>query len=51
MTKEAAAVRLRIITVKNDKVLLTYDSEGDFFFYVGGNLNMAKQSNKGHKEK
>ena len=34
MKKEAVGVRLRIITVKSEKVLLTYDSEGDFFFYV-----------------
>lgn len=39
MSKEIE-VRLRIITIKNDKVLLSYDSEGDYFFYVGGRLNV-----------
>ena len=49
MKKEAVGVRLRIITVKSEKVLLTYDSEGDFFFYVGGRLEYGETIEEGAK--
>lgn len=46
MNKELE-VRLRIITIKSDKVLLTYDSEGDYFFYVGGRLEYGETIEQG----
>lgn len=46
MSKEVD-VRLRLITIRNDKVLLTYDSQGDYFFYVGGRLKYGETIEQG----
>lgn len=31
-------IRLRLIIIKKNKVLLTYDSEENYYFYIGGKL-------------
>jgi ADP-ribose pyrophosphatase YjhB (NUDIX family) len=38
MSKNEIKIRLRLVIVDKDKVLLTYDSVGDYFFYTGGQL-------------
>ncbi len=35
-------IRLRIITIADGKVLLMYDSENDYYFYIGGKLEYGE---------
>lgn len=42
-------IRLRIITIKNGKVLLMYDSVDDYYFYVGGKLEYGESVLEGAK--
>src|SRR3989344_8533581 len=35
-------VRLRLIIIKNDKLLVSYTKKSDFFFYVGGHLEFGE---------
>lgn len=36
--KPKIKVRLRMVIVKNGKLLVTYDSEEDYYYYIGGKL-------------
>ncbi|MBP9732548.1 MAG: NUDIX domain-containing protein [Candidatus Magasanikbacteria bacterium] len=44
---QSITIRLRIITIQDNKVLLTYDSKNDFYFYVGGRLEYGETVHEG----
>ena len=35
-------VRLRLVIIKNDRLLATYNSVDNYFFYVGGKLEFGE---------
>lgn len=35
-------IRLRLICIQDEKILLMYDSEKDFYFYIGGKLEFGE---------
>ncbi len=35
-------VRVRLVVVKNGKVLVTYNSEKDFYYYLGGHMDYGE---------
>lgn len=34
--------RVRLIIIKNNKLLLTYTKDGDFYFYIGGKMEFGE---------
>lgn len=34
--------RVRLVIIKNNKLLLTYTADGDFFFYIGGKVEFRE---------
>lgn len=40
--KPKIKIRLRMVIVKNGKLLVTYDSEEDFYYYIGGKLEYGE---------
>lgn len=40
--KPKIKIRLRMIIVKNGKLLVTYDSEKDYYYYIGGKLEYGE---------
>ena len=40
--KPKIKIRLRMVIVKNGKLLVTYDSEEDFHYYIGGKLEYGE---------
>ena len=40
-------VRLRLVIIKNNKLLATYDSVDNYFFYVGGKLEFGETVKNG----
>ena len=40
-------VRLRLVIIKNNKLLATYDSVDDYFFYIGGKLEFGETVKNG----
>lgn len=40
-------IRLRMIIVNNGKLLATYDSEEDFYYYIGGKLEYGETVEEG----
>lgn len=42
-------IRLRLICIQDEKVLLMYDSEKDFYFYIGGKLEYGESVMEGAK--
>jgi len=34
-------VRIRLVIIKNDKLLAYYDSIDDYYFYIGGKLDFG----------
>ena len=40
-------VRLRLVIIKNDRLLATYDSVDNYFFYVGGKLEFGETIKNG----
>ena len=34
--------RVRLVIIKNNKLLLTYTSDGDFYFYIGGKMEFGE---------
>lgn len=36
------SVRVRLVVVKNGKVLVSYNSERDFYFYLGGHMDYGE---------
>jgi hypothetical protein len=43
MDEQVLQIRLRLIIIKDGKLLTEYNSKKDFCFYVGGILDMGKQ--------
>lgn len=35
-------LRVRLVIIKNNKILLTYTSDGDFYFYIGGKMEFGE---------
>ena len=35
-------IRLRMVIIKNGKLLVTYDSESDYYYYIGGKLEYGE---------
>ncbi len=48
MSKEIN-VKLRLINIKQEKVLLMYNSEEDYYFYMGGTLEFGETIEQGAK--
>jgi ADP-ribose pyrophosphatase YjhB (NUDIX family) len=40
-------VRLRLVIIKNNKLLVTYDSVDNYFFYIGGKLEFGETVENG----
>ncbi|MCX6705619.1 MAG: NUDIX domain-containing protein [Candidatus Woesebacteria bacterium] len=40
--KPRIKIRLRMVIVKNGKLLVTYDSEEDYYYYIGGKLEYGE---------
>ncbi len=40
-------IRLRLVIIKNDKLLAYYDSIDDFYFYIGGKLEFGETIKNG----
>ncbi len=40
--ENAIKVRARLVVIKNDKLLVTYDSVGDYYYYIGGKLEYGE---------
>lgn len=34
--------RVRLVIIKNNKLLLTYTKDGDFYFYIGGKMEFGE---------
>lgn len=34
--------RVRLVIIKNKKLLLTYTKDGDFYFYIGGKMEFGE---------
>jgi len=47
--KPRIKVRLRMVIVKNGKLLVTHDSENDYYFYIGGKLEYGETVLEGAK--
>ena len=35
-------VRVRLVIIKNDHILLSYNQEGDYYFYIGGKVEFGE---------
>lgn len=42
-------IRLRLVIIKNDKLLAYYDSMDDYYFYIGGKLEFGETIEDGWK--
>ena len=40
--KPRIKIRLRMVIIKNGKLLVTYDSESDYYYYIGGKLEYGE---------
>lgn len=40
-------IRLRLVIIKNDKLLAYYDSMDDYYFYIGGKLEFGETIKEG----
>lgn len=49
MNSHKINVRLRMIIIKNKKLLTTYTKNGDFYYYVGGHLEFGETILEGCK--
>lgn len=42
MDNKIVKVRVRLIIIKNNKILLSYNNEGKYYFYIGGKLEFGE---------
>lgn len=49
MGENKIKIRLRLVIVKNDKLLAYYDSVDDYYFYIGGKLEFGETIEEGWK--
>lgn len=46
-TEQKIKVRARLVIIKEGKLLVTYDSSNDYYFYVGGKLEFGETLKEG----
>lgn len=42
MSEQKIKARVRLIIIKNDKILLSYTKDEDFYFYIGGKIEFGE---------
>lgn len=47
MENKKIKIRLRLVIIKNGKLLVTYDSKEDYYYYIGGKLEYGETVKKG----
>ena len=47
MENKKIKIRLRLVIIKNGKLLVTYDSEEDYYYYIGGKLEYGETVKEG----
>lgn len=47
MNSNKINIRLRMVIIKNSKLLTTYTKNGDFYYYVGGHLEFGETIEEG----
>ena len=47
MENKKIKIRLRLVIIKNGKLLATYDSEEDYYYYIGGKLEYGETVKNG----